>query len=408
VKRGLLLGALVAVLGSSAFADAARQKLAVLGIEPRSEGDVRARQRTAALARTLTDELRARALESGFDLAPGSQKDLVELKLLTDCIEEAPGCMSAIGRQLGADIVLYGHLEKERTGGYAVTLNRLEVATRTVRALETPRSVAGTEEGMRKVATATLAVPVLEPASEATKLVVKTSVPANVSVNGIARGATGDGQPLVINDLPAGAAALVIDAPGFRRYEGKVDVKDRGKTDVSVTLERAGAAPAPAARAPAGMPAPEAQVEAGAESGKTMRVMFWTTLVATGVGVTAFTITGLQVRSIEKEQDAAIAAWGDGFRANGVQNPNDACAEARHDGYQKLVDICDRGERMATLTNVLIGVSAATAIASAIFYWRGYLAAGTSGHEAQLAARRAIVTPELFRNGAGLGAVVQF
>src|SRR5262249_5210112 len=230
------------------------------------------------------------------------------------------------------------------------------------------RSVAGTEDGMRKVAVATLSTPILDQPAEASKLVVKTSVPATVSVNGVARGATGDGQPLVINDLPAGAAALVVEAPGYRRWDGKVDVKERGRTDASVSLEKSGAPPL-ATDETVLVPVPS-QAE---RPGKTARIMFWTTLVATGVGVTAFTITGLQVRSIEKEQDAALKEWGDGFRANGVQHPNDACAEARNDGYQKLVDICDRGDRMATLTNVLIGVSAATAIASAIFYWQGYL-----------------------------------
>ena len=121
-------------------------------------------------------------------------------------------------------------------------------------------------------------------------------------------------------------------------------------------------------------PAPAQPEPARERPGGTARVLFWTSLVATGAGVAAFTITGLQVRSIEKEQDAAIAEWGDTYKANGVQFPNDACAEARHDSFAKLVDICDRGQNMATVTNVLIGVTAAAAVATAFFYWRGYLA----------------------------------
>src|SRR5262249_3475765 len=169
------------------------------------------------------------------------------------------------------------------------------------------RSVAGTEDGMRKVAIATLTTPVIDQPAEASRLVVKTSVPATVSVNGVARGATGDGQPLVINDLPAGAAAIVVEAPGYRRWDGKVDVKDRGKTEVSVSLDKA-----PIATDDTVLVGVPSQAE---RPGKTARIMFWTTLVATGVGVTAFTITGLQVRSIEKEQDAALKEWGDGFKA---------------------------------------------------------------------------------------------
>jgi hypothetical protein len=400
VKRGLLLGLTVAGLWgavATVAADAARQRLAVLGIEPRSD-DPHARQRTAVLARALTDELRARALDTGLELAPGSQKDLVELKLLTSCIDEAPACMATIGHQLGADIVIYGHLDKQRSG-YVVSLNRLEVATRTVRALDTPKTVIATEDGMRKIAAATLTSPAIEAApGEGNRLVVSTSVPATVAVNGIARGTTGADQPLAVNDLPAGPATVTVEAPGYRRYEGQVAVAARGRTDLTVRLERAGAAPAPA-------PEPEAPVVAE-RPGKTARVMFWTTLVATGVGVTAFTITGLQVRSIEQEQDSAIAAWGDGYKTNGVQFPNDACAEARNDGYQKLIDVCDRGQRMATVTNVLIGVTAAAAVASAIFYWRGYLASGNP--EPAAVAHGPVIAPELYKSGAGVGATIEF
>jgi hypothetical protein len=70
-----------------------------------------------------------------------------------------------------------------------------------------------------------------------------------------------------------------------------------------------------------------------------------------------FTVMGLNVRSIEKEKD---------------------------DGNQDLIDICDRGRNMAAVTNVLIG---ATAVATAIFYWRGDLAEGSQPREA-LAKRR--------------------
>src|SRR5262249_23544136 len=141
--------------------------------------------------------------------------------------------------------------------------------------------------------------------------------------------------------------------------------------------------------------------------GKTARVLFWTSLVATGAGVAAFTITGLQVRSIEKEQDQAIAEWGDGFKANGVQQPNDACAEARSDGYKKLIDICDRGSNMATVTNVLIGATAVAAVATAFFYWRGYLATSESDTP-RTAKLTPVVAPTVYRSGAGLSTVIQF
>ena len=388
-------------LSPSIHADAARPKIAVLGIEPRDETDARSRQRSTRLARTLTAELRARAEAGGYELAQGAVKDLLELKLLSDCLDENPTCMTAIGQQLGADVLVYGHLQRQR-GGYSVSLFRLETATHTVRPLDVPKVSAASDEGMRKVAAgvamgAPAAVAVVEPP----RLVVKTSVPATVYVNGVARGTTADDQPLTVNDLAAGTTRLAVEAPGQKRWDNAIDVQAHGKTEVTVTLE-----PSVAAVPLIPEPASEQRAE---RPGKTARVLFWTSLVATGAGVAAFTITGLQVRSIEKEQDQAIAEWGNAFKANGVQFPNDACAEARHDGFAKLVDICDRGQNMATVTNVLMGVTAAAAVASAIFYWRGYLATSDtpeSVRSAKLA--RPVFTPEVYKNGAGLGAVIQF
>jgi hypothetical protein len=388
-------------LAPSMRADATRPKIAVLGIEARDATDTRSRQRSAGLARTLTAELRARADANGYELVQGAVKDLIELKLLSDCIDENPTCMTVVARQLGADVLVYGHLERQR-GSYSVSLYRLETATHTVRALDVPKVTAATDEGMRKVAAAVvLGAAVDVPIAEPPRLLVKTSVPATIYVNGVPRGSTADDQPLTVNDLSAGTTHLAVEAPGTKRWDNAIDVQPHGKTEVTVTLE-------PIAVAPPIVP-PATPTERAERPGKTARVLFWTSLVATGAGVAAFTITGLQVRSIEKEQDQAIAEWGDGFKTNGVQFPHDACAEARNDKFAKLVDICDRGQNMATVTNVLMGVTAAAAVATAIFYWRGYLATSDAQESVRSAKlTRPVITPEVYKNGAGLGAVIQF
>jgi hypothetical protein len=405
-KRTALMVGLIVATGLMPWvdADAARQKIAVLGIETRDEGSATSRQKSAALAKTLTAELRSRVESGGYELAQGAVKDLLELKLISDCLDENPICMAAIGRQLGADLVVYGHLEKRR-GAYTVSLFRLETATKVVRSLEAPRVGAATDDAMRRVAAG---VPLTAPAEVApppdpARLVVLTSAPATVFVNGTARGSTAEGQPLVVNDLAGGGTRLAVEAPGFKRWESSIDVRPHGKTEVTVTLEPAAAGAAPSA--PPIVPGAEPRERPG----KTARVLFWTSLVATGAGVAAFTITGLQVRSIEDEQSQAIKEWGDGFKSNGIQHPNDACAEARNDGFAKLVDICDRGQNMSTVTNVLIGATAVAAVATAFFYWRGYLATGDGDRErGQSAKLTPIVTPEVYKNGAGLSTVIQF
>lgn len=408
LRVALIVGLVVAGgLFSSRGADAARQKLAVLGIEARDESDARSRKRSAALAKTLTSELRARAADAGYDA--GAAKDLLELKLLSDCLDENALCMAGIGRELGVDVLVYGHLEKQRNG-YTVSLYRLDVATRSARPIEAPKPAA-TEDGMRKVASTIALGPPAEPAApvvaaappEPAKLVVATNVPASIRLNGAPRGETAAGQPLVMNDVSGGTNRLEVEAPGMKRWANPIDVQPHGRTDVNVTLEPV------VASMPLVPPAPAQPEPAKERPGGTARVLFWTSLVATGAGVAAFTITGLQVRSIEKEQDAAIAEWGDTYKANGVQFPNDACSEARHDNFSKLVDICDRGQNMATVTNVLVGVTAAAAVATAFFYWRGYMSTSETERPRSAKLRTIpIVAPEVYKSGAGLGAVIQF
>jgi len=400
--------ALLALLAVSAWSGAAsgKPKVAVFGIEPIDAGDAKSRQKTGGLAKALTKALRERVKEVdlGYEIAPNSGKELAELKLLSDCLDEGPVCMAAIGSSFNADLVIYGHVEKQKDG-YLVTVQSLVVPSpRKPPPFQAKRNLpfgAASDEGMRKIAEETLTVP---PPSE-TLLVVEVNAPTGtVMVNGAPRGKIVNGT-VSLKGLAPGPATVAVASPGYETYEQKVDVKPGASTRMSVELVKQKAArPAPAAAMPSGEPIVD-------RPGGTARVLFWTSLVATGAGVAAFTITGLKVKSIENEQDEAIAEWGNGFRTNGVQFPGDACSEARNDGFQKLVDICDRGKNMATVTNVLIGVTAAAAVATAFFGWKGYLSSGSSdGERVALRKRppRVVLSPEIYRTGGGVGAVVQF
>lgn len=399
-------------MAAGTSADAGRQRIAILGIEPRDEGDARSQQRTAALARALTDGLRARAPQAAYDLAPNSQKDLLELKFLSDCVDEAPDCMAAIGRDLGAEVVVYGHVERRKDATYVLSVRSIVVASKRPGELTLDRTVSGpdaSEEALRKLAPQIFPAtgePVTPMASD-TALVVDTNVAeGTIFVNGVQRGVVTAKKATTIRGLPPGNVLVAITSPGHQKAEMSVDVREGQATRATLSLEPVGV---PAAALPPSAPGGESKFERG---GGTSRVLFWTSLVATGAGVAAFTITGLQVRSIEKEQDEAIAGFD--FAANGsVMHPGDACAEAKADGYSKLTDICDRGRRMATVTNVLIGASAVAAVATALFYWRGYLAPESSPRERTASREHApdegvVFGPEIYKHGAGFGASITF
>src|SRR5690606_39007245 len=118
--RALPLALLLLVLaGSSALA---RPKVAVLGLEVTGTID----QASTTVARELTEGLRSRARsgDGPYQLAPNSNRELIDEKLIKQCDDEAAACMAEIGQEVGADFLIYGRVAKEGAG-YRVTLHVL-------------------------------------------------------------------------------------------------------------------------------------------------------------------------------------------------------------------------------------------------------------------------------------------
>src|SRR3954454_24030139 len=79
-----------------------------------------------AVASDITDALRQRvAAARGFQLLQG--KDLVEVKLVFACPDEAPACMSQAGKSLGATKLIFGNV-KQAGNDFQVTLKLLDVS----------------------------------------------------------------------------------------------------------------------------------------------------------------------------------------------------------------------------------------------------------------------------------------
>ena len=131
MKRVLIL--LVSLFGLTVARPAqAKPSIAVLGLEVVEESDT-PDAKAAQYAEALTDALRARArLSSGpFTLAAGSDKSLVEMKLLSGCDNEANPCMAGIGTELAADRLVFGHIQKNGAN-YQISLKLLNVATKSI------------------------------------------------------------------------------------------------------------------------------------------------------------------------------------------------------------------------------------------------------------------------------------
>lgn len=121
-----LLGTVLMVSPAQA---APKSAIAVLGLEVVDPSGTPTPADTAE-AENLTKALRTRAqVGTGtYQYVPRSEKELVDEKVLNNCATEKVDCMSAIGKQLGADMLMYGRIEREKGGsGYVVTVTLLDV-----------------------------------------------------------------------------------------------------------------------------------------------------------------------------------------------------------------------------------------------------------------------------------------
>ena len=86
---------------------------------------------TTKAAKELTAALRDRAKAGTGPFTPvQGEKELIDEKLLNNCDSEAPTCMATIGSGLGAEVLMYGKIEKATQGGqgvYKVSINLLSV-----------------------------------------------------------------------------------------------------------------------------------------------------------------------------------------------------------------------------------------------------------------------------------------
>lgn len=405
MRLRLILAALTLVAGVVAASRAdAKPKIAVLGIEPVDDGA----GETANLARSLTEGLRARAQQarSRFDIAPNANKELTELKLLADCIDEARDCMTSIGRDLGADRLIFGRIERKGSS-YAITIRFLNIQTGKWEGKGKFETTIGQDQahdaGMKKVAS--MAWSELTGTPTTGTIVIRSNVATGtLYLDGIIKVAIAN-RTATLGDLPEGRYNVAIEAQGYQRWETTTEVQAGETTRVDARLEPE----------TSGGGLPGGGSGGGDRPGGTSRALFWTTLVVTAGGVASFTITGLKVREYEDQKVDAILNSGGQIESDSSE---DACREARAEGYRPLVEVCDKGEDMAMVTNVLIGVTAFMAVASGYFYYKGYVSPGKRSERRgadQARTRRKkrpateiVVTPEVYPGGGGVGAVISF
>ncbi len=412
----VLLTALLALVSHDSVADA-KPTIAVLGLEVIDNGNVDKETTRAALR--LAHELREQAKrpDGKYGFAPNSAKDLLELKLLSGCSDEGRTCMAAIGKNLGADRLLYGKLERRRRG-YQVSLKLLNTKTKQMEKTTSELIPAADlksnkiNKWARSLYARLIGVP------ESGSLAVSTNVSkGTVYIDGVVAITLRDGSAKVLG-LSEGTHVVTIEANGYVRYEAEVAITAGSTENLSVSLSSAGS-------------------ESGGDDdeeddGMLWKVGFFGGVLVTGAMATGLTYTGLQV--IGKLEDDKVAAWDDlqqdgtcmvggetCYRDIAGDTPNtvdDSCGKARELGVDNgslnsFIATCKDGEDAATRTNLFIAGTAVAALATAYLGYQGWVVHGGSNKERRAKAgkrakNRVIVRPHLSEHSVGAGLSLDF
>src|SRR6266545_2548663 len=205
-KLGPVVSFLVLLAAPAARAAEPEAPTVVLGLEALAGAP-------DAVATEITDALRQRvAATKGFQLLQG--KDLVELKLVFGCPDEAPACMSQAGKSLGASKLIFGNVKQAPSGDYQVTLKLLDVNRAVVESFTAdvvPRKRADAS-ALRSLAPSWMAKLTGKGGGS---IQVRSNFPdAAVSLDGTRVGTTG-AAPVVINDVAPGHHEVAIDKSGY-------------------------------------------------------------------------------------------------------------------------------------------------------------------------------------------------
>jgi hypothetical protein len=393
-----LLVLVIVSLGATQVAQAGKPTIGILGLEVIDDGGG-IDAKTTQFAKELTEALRQRPKTGTgpYALAPGSDKDLLEMKLLSGCENEGKDCMASIGADLGADRLLYGKIEK-RSNGYQVSLKLLNVGAKT-----NERSISdivpfGESTGANLASWGKKLYAKLTGVTDQGTLIVKANVDrGTVYLDGQVKGNLSGGTARIAG-LSEGKYDLAIEAEGHLRYEAKVEIGAGEDTTHDAELEKNAIKVKPDGdgkgpggdgdgKGPGGGGVISGSVSTDERPGGGYRALFWASLAATAGSATGMTVFGLKVRGSDEEaKETAIRDWQE---ASGMQlDLDDACGDAadrlggqgvpERDLLTTVDDKCSAGKSHAMLANVFIGTTAVAAVATVFFYYKGFVASKQS------------------------------
>jgi hypothetical protein len=330
-------------------AEGSDSSTAVLGLEAIDAPD--------AVANDITDALRQRvASTKGMQLVQG--KDLVEIKLVFSCPDEAAACMTQAGKSLGVARLIFGNVK--RTGGeYTLTLKLLDVGRGSIESTvsDTIQKRHADSTSLRAMAPQWLAR--LSGKSGAGSLQVQSNVEgALVIVDGAAVGMTGS-HPLNVPDVAPGNHEITVQRSGYASNTQQFTMGSAQSLPLrmNLTLLPPGGEERESAETAAPRPRrPEAPGDEGPSS--VARPGFWIAMALSAASFAAATKFGLDVRRINADLDP-------------LRSPVPVQRSMTDNAF--IQSKLDEGDRAQVLQWVFVGVGSAFAVAGGFLLYKGYL-----------------------------------
>ncbi len=375
----LILPAMLYVVSLATFSQPAHSQpqktsqkpsVGILGLLVEDSGEG-VNQEAAELSRVVTMQLRAHAnnADSPYKAESRANRDFLELKLLFGCAEERPACIAAIGKDLLVDYLVFGRITQIGQT-YRISLALFDIEKQGI-IRTTSGSVSNRATSYEKnMETNKLLEQVLDMELTGSIYIVRDkqtiNKTADIYVDGIYAGTAHPGiSPTILQKVTVGNHSLRVTSQGYSSWQTRLNVQNQLVTKVTPVL------------------IPQTQRKAKSRSPN----QHWRTLFWVGAGVTAATaaggiLSGLRVNgSLQDKKTESLLAL---QQNEGITiSSSDACGDAKtmntaapSTGLQAVVDACNKGQSAAVLTNTLFGTSAVVAIATSIFYYKGYIASG--------------------------------
>jgi len=332
--------------------------IAVLGIEALDAQD-------NAVANDITEALRQRVVTSKAGASQLQGKDLVEIKLIFSCPDEATACLAQAGKSLGASQLLFGNIKRSSSeltlslklldagrgtleGSTVETLPKRKTDPGTLRALAAQWLSKLSGKGGGAVAAA---------GAPATLIIKSNVAGATITLDGTEAGITTK-KGLTLSDVAPGKHEIAAERTGYGRIIQQFSIGPAQALPLTLQLQPDGTEVIAGDReGGAAGPLPPMRDEPPPEDAlrSWMRTSFWVALGVTAVSLGLATKYGLDVRSINSDLDR--------YRYRGQDTMEQETVRS------KLAE----GSRAETRQWIFVGVGSAFAVASGFLFYKGFL-----------------------------------